>query len=104
MRKHRLATVGCGVVDHYRLFEALAAGPLVVADLMLAPPKGLVDRENIVFFRTVEELPQIWEYYLTHEQERIAIANRGWELSYTRHRAWHRMEELLFGQPLTKGP
>ena len=36
--------------DHYRLMEALVCGPLVVANLMLVPPQGLMHGENIVFF------------------------------------------------------
>jgi hypothetical protein len=89
--------------DHYRLMEALVCGPLVLADAMLAPPKGLVHGENIVFFETLKQLQEQVEYYLTHEDERRAIAQKGWGLVMSRHRSWHRMEEILFGHPLTKG-
>jgi hypothetical protein len=89
--------------DHYRLMEALVCGPLVLADAMLAPPKGLVHGENIVFFETPKQLQEQVEYHLTHEDERRAIAQKGWSLVMSRHRSWHRMEEILFGHPLTKG-
>jgi hypothetical protein len=88
--------------DHYRLMEALVCGALVIADTMLAPPKGLVHGETIVFFETLQELEEAVMYYLIHEEERRAIAQRGWRLAMGRHRSWHRIEELFFGTPLTR--
>jgi hypothetical protein len=88
--------------DHYRLMEALVCGPLVLADAMLAPPRGLVHGETIVFFESLQDLEQHVLYYLTHEDARHAIAQKGRRLVMERHRSWHRLEELLFGQPLTK--
>lgn len=87
--------------DHYRLMEALAGGVMVVADMMLSLPKGLVDRESVVLFRSKKELHDVITYYVDHENERRRIAQKGWEIAMGRHRSWHRMEELLFGQPLT---
>jgi hypothetical protein len=87
--------------DHYRLMEALVCGPLVLADTMLAVPHGLEHGKNIIFFSSLDELQDRAMYYLAHNQERQEIAKRGWELAMGRHRSWHRMEELLFGRPLT---
>ena len=87
--------------DHYRLMEALAGGVMVVADMMLSLPKGLVDRESVVLFRSQQELHDVITYYVEHDHERRRIAQKGWEIAMGRHRSWHRMEELLFGQPLT---
>jgi hypothetical protein len=86
---------------HYRLMEALMGGAMVAHDFMLSLPKGLVDRESVVLFRSRDELEEIIRYYSTHEEERKAIAQRGWEVAMGRHRSWHRMEEILFGRPLT---
>ena len=80
----------------------MVCGPLVIADRMWAPPKGLVHNDTVVFFESITELPELVKYYLTHDKERIAIARRGWKLALTRHRSWHRVEELLFGNALTK--
>jgi hypothetical protein len=88
-----------GWEDHYRLFEALVCGPLVIADAMLAPPKGLVHGETLLFFHSLEQLQALVLYYLTHEEERRVLAQKGYEIAMGRHRSWHRMEELLFGQP-----
>ena len=87
--------------DHYRLFESLICGALVLQDIMVAPPKGLVNGSTIVFFQSLEELEQRIFYYLKHPEERRAIARKGWELAMGRHRSWHRIEELIFGRPLT---
>ena len=87
--------------DHYRLMEALSCGAMVVSDVMLAPPFGLMDRENVVYFRNLTHLKDVVTYYLNHDQERIEIARKGWELAMGRHRSWHRLEELLFGCPQT---
>lgn len=87
--------------DHYRLFESLSCGALVIHDRMLAPPTGLVSGENLVFFDNLTQLEQLVSYYLDHDEERERIARKGWEISMGRHRSWHRMEELVFGRPLT---
>ena len=86
---------------YYRLMEALASGSMVVADFMLSLPKGLVDRESVVLFRSEQELKDVLLYYNRHEDKRREIARRGWEIAFGRHRSWHRMEDLLFGMPLT---
>ena len=88
--------------DHYRFMEALVCGPLVVADTMLAPPQGFLNGTNVIFFSNIDELERYVKYYVSHEAERKAIAIRGWKLAMGRHRAWHRIEELVFGRPLTR--
>ena len=88
--------------DHYRLFEAVVSGALVIADRMLAPPKDFVDKQSIVFFDTIPHLEKLINYYLFHPQERKQIALEGWKLAMTRHRSWHRIEEVLVGRILTQ--
>lgn len=87
--------------DHYRLFESMSCGALVLHDSMIAPPNGLIDGENIVFFKSLEELEERVIYYLENDQQREMLAKRGWRMTFERHRSWHRMEELIFGRPLT---
>lgn len=87
--------------DHYRLFESMSCGALILHDSMIAPPKGLVDGQSIIFFRSLQDLEERALYYLMHDQERLAVARQGWEWSMRRHRSWHRIEELVFGRPLT---
>lgn len=89
--------------DHYRLMESLASGALVLSDPMIAPPAGLEDKRNIVFYNNPKELKSFIRYYLLpeNEKERNRIALEGFKLAMGRHRSWHRLEELLFGQPIT---
>lgn len=87
--------------DHYRLFEAMVCGSLVIADRMVAPPKGLIHQETIIWFDNLDQLTSLVEFYLQHEEERVKIAQSGWNLAMTHHRSWHRLEEVLYGMPLT---
>jgi hypothetical protein len=87
--------------DHYRLMEALSSGAMVLSDYMLSLPQGFVHGINIVLFRDVDEMERCIRYYLIHDSERLRIAKHGWHLAMSAHRSWHRLEELLFGCPLT---
>ena len=89
--------------DHYRLMESLASGALVMTDPMVILPAGLVDRANIIVYDNPKMLKELIKYYLKpeNEKERKSIAHKGYKLVMGRHRCWHRLEELLFGSPLT---
>lgn len=87
--------------DQYRLYESLASGALVLTDPMLAMPTGLSNATNLLVYRNLQELKDLIAYYLAHDQERQAIAQRGFALVMGRHRSWHRMEEIVFGQAQT---
>lgn len=86
--------------DHYRLYESLASGALVMTDPMLAPPEGLKNKTNILIYDSLESLEQMIRYYLEQSSRRKSVARRGMELALGRYRSWHRVEQLLFGQPL----
>jgi len=88
--------------DHFRLFEALAAGTMVLMDEMVSLPHGLEDGESVVFFHSMQEMQEKAIYYLEHTEERLAIARKGWQVTMEKHRSWHRLEEILFGRGLTK--
>jgi hypothetical protein len=89
--------------DHYRLMESLAGGALVMTDPMVILPAGLVDKVNIIMYDNPKMLKALIKYYLKpeNEKERRSIAHKGYKLVMGRHRCWHRLEELLFGSPLT---
>ena len=91
--------------DHYRLFEALVSGAMVLTDWMWTLPHGYEDGVSIVVYRSEADLTAKLDRYLDpdHESDRIAIANAGRKLAMDRHRSWHRMEELIFGRALTVG-
>jgi hypothetical protein len=90
-----------GWEDHYRLFEAIVGGALVLTDPMLSLPEGYVDGENIVVYHSLEELTKLVLYYLERGEERVALATKGWQLAMGQHRTFHWMERVFFGQPLT---
>jgi hypothetical protein len=87
--------------DHYRLLEAMACGPLVMTDTMLSLPRGLNNGTHLIMYSNVQQLWSSVKYYLVHEEERQMIAQRGWQMAMQQHRSWHRMEELVFGNPRT---
>jgi len=88
----------------HRLLEALASGAMVIADKALAMPAGLVDRESIVIYDSEQSLKNAIFYYLNprNDKERLSIARKGWEIALGRHRSWHRVEEIVFGKPLSQ--
>jgi len=89
--------------DHdNRLMEALAGGAMVLADRMQAPPAGLKDKTNIVFFDSTADLDRLVQYYLRENEKREAIARHGVQFALGRHRSWHVLESLLFGKALTR--
>ena len=87
--------------DHYRMFEALACGPLVITDYMLALPNGLENGTHLLMFHSIAELHHLVQYYLSRDTERVEIAERGYQIAMNQHRSHHRLEHLIFGAPIT---
>jgi hypothetical protein len=109
--KYIKALLSCKVVvvaqrdeweDHYRLYESLASGALVLMDPMLTPPEGLKNKTNVLIYDSLESLERLIHYGLERNSRRKSIARRGMELALGRYRSWHRVEQLLFGQPLSQ--
>jgi hypothetical protein len=90
-----------GWEDHYRLFEAIVGGALVLTDPMHTLPDGYINGSNILIYHSLDQLRAFVLYYLEHPEERLRIASKGWELAMSRHRTYHWMEELFFGRRLT---
>lgn len=89
---------------HYRLWEALASGALVLTDDTLALPEGLVNGTSIVVYDSAESLREHLLHYLSNknDKQRVRIAQQGFDIAMGRHQSWHRLEEILFGQALTQ--
>lgn len=87
--------------DHYRLYESLASGAMVLMDPMLSMPEGLKNKTNVGVYDSLDSLKSQVEYYLEHESRRKSAARRGMELALGYYRSWHRLEQLIFGRPLT---
>eukprot|EP00977_Amphora_coffeiformis_P001018 scaffold219_cov156-Amphora_coffeaeformis.AAC.16 len=87
--------------DHYRLMEALVSGACVLTDFMHGLPEGLKNGTSVLMYTSPQDLEDLILYYLGHDEERIEIGKRGREIAMQRHRTWHRMEEIIFGEILS---
>jgi hypothetical protein len=83
--------------DHYRLFEVLASGAMLITDRMLSLPAGLVNGTSVIEVVSADDLRSKILYYLDHNDERREIARQGRWVAMSRHRSWHRIEEIIFG-------
>lgn len=87
--------------DHYRLFEALISGAMVMTDRMLLLPQGLENGTSVIEFDSADDLRSKIMYFTSHQEERLAIARKGREVSMNQHRTWHRIEEVIFGKAIS---
>eukprot|EP00934_Nitzschia_sp_Nitz4_P000115 Nitzschia sp. Nitz4//scaffold134_size62860//34653//35747//NITZ4_006329-RA/size62860-processed-gene-0.34-mRNA-1//1//CDS//3329535499//115//frame0 len=87
--------------DHYRLYEGLASGAMIMTDPMLTLPEGLQNGTNVIVFSSLDELVHQVRYYLERETERMAIAKAGRRVGMSFHRSWHRMESIILGRTAT---
>jgi len=87
--------------DHYRFFEAVVGGALVLTDPMLSLPQGFVNGTNVVTYSSLDELKRTIMYYLDRDDERIGIARAGYDVAMRYHRTYHWMERLFFGSAMT---
>ena len=81
--------------DHYRFFEAVASGALVMTDPMHPMPLGYEHGKNVVIYSSLNELEDQLAYYLSHEEERLKIARAGYDWAMEHHRSWNVMERIL---------
>jgi hypothetical protein len=90
--------------NQYQLMESLASGALVLTDSMLTLPPGLKNRTNLFVYDSHKNLKRLIRKYLDprNDKKRLAIAKEGRKVAMTSHRAWHRVEKILFGTRLTK--
>jgi spore maturation protein CgeB len=89
--------------DNLRLYDSLASGALVLTDHMHTLPAGFVNKTNILVYDSPQSLRRLIRYYLhpNNSKKRNAIAKSGWKLAMSRHRSFHRVEQILFGQAMT---
>lgn len=76
-----------------RLFDALACGTFVISDKI--PSAETLFKGNIVTYEGLEDLNSKVEYYLTHEEERQKIANKGKEIVLKYHTFDTRVDYIL---------
>jgi len=80
-----------------RVFEAVACGSLLITNDLAENGQDelLTPGEHLVTYRSDDELIERIRYYLDHEEEREAIAQRGMERAHAEHTYAHRMQTIL---------
>jgi hypothetical protein len=63
-------------IGNMRMYEATGAGTLLLTDGKNAPLKNFSEDE-VVYYNTIDDAIEKANYYLHHEEERLAIAKRG---------------------------
>ena len=77
-----------------RLFEAAGVGIFQIADDLPGVHQWFIEGETIVTFRDLDDLREKAAYYLTHDDEREAIARRAQAHVYQHHNYNHRVAQL----------
>ena len=81
-----------------RTWEALLTGNLLLSDEMILTKihkYPLVNKEHLVIYHSPEELQDLIQYYVEHEDERNEIGQRGREYALAHHRWENRVTEVL---------
>lgn len=77
-----------------RLFEATGSGALLITDWKSNLHEMFEAGKEVVAYRTADECLEMVEYYLSHDDERQAIARSGQQRTLSDHTYHHRMQEL----------
>lgn len=78
-----------------RAFDIMGAGGFLLTNYQTDFEDCYTPDEDFVYFESQEDLLQKIEYYLTHEEERAAIAQNGFQKTASRHTYEHRIQEML---------
>ncbi|GAX16463.1 hypothetical protein FisN_19Lh041 [Fistulifera solaris] len=81
--------------DQNSLMDALVSGAMVMTDPMLTLPNELQNNVSLVIYHSLDELVTKVQYYLDHEDERIAIAKAGYHVAMNHYRSWQLVERLV---------
>jgi spore maturation protein CgeB len=92
-----LNTMHYGEIDgvNCRLFEAAGCGAFQIADWKPALPDLFEPEQEIVTFRTQQELKEKVDYYLAHPEERREIADRAYARAHNEHTYERRLEKMF---------
>lgn len=78
-----------------RVFDVMAAGGFMLSNYQKELEELFVPGEEIVLYHNLEELEKLTEYYLTHEEERIRIAENGKKKVLKYHDLHDRMDMVM---------
>ena len=81
-----------------RIFEGMLCGRMVMTD-RLPVERGLgklfKDKVDIVYYDDLDHAVQLIDYYISHEDERMRIADAGWNNVLTNHTTVERLDAIL---------
>jgi len=80
--------------NNMRLFEATGVGTMLLTDWKMNIGDMFEPGKEVVTYRSPEECSELVSYYLSHEDERAAIARAGQIRTLSQHTYYHRMQEL----------
>lgn len=78
-----------------RTFEMAACGTLQLTDLRSELPEHYAIGSEIAVFHNAQHLIQQMDYYLTHEEERVRVAAKGYQRTKRDHTFTDRIHKLL---------
>lgn len=78
-----------------RAFDVLGAGGFLLTNYQADFMDCYVPGEDFVYYESKEDLLSKIDYYLKHDDERIAIARNGFERTAANHTYKHRIEEMV---------
>lgn len=81
-----------------RVLEIMACGGFVLTNYQEDLAKEFENGKEVVMYRSLEELLELTEYYLTHEEERIAIAKRGTEKVLREYNFAEKLRKIFDGR------
>jgi spore maturation protein CgeB len=81
--------------NNCRLYETTGLGTLLITDYKDNLGTLFEPNKEVVAYRSEEEAVELINYYLTHEEERKAIALAGQSRCLQEHTYYHRMQEFI---------
>lgn len=78
-----------------RIFDVMAAGGFMLSNYQEELEELFIHGEEIVLFHNESELLELVEYYLTHEEERERIAQRGQQKVLKEHGYKHKLKWVM---------
>ena len=78
-----------------RIFDLMGSGGFVISNYQAEIPEHFIPDEDIVLYDSIPDLLAKIDYYLNHEDERMAIAKNGYEKVKKYHTYDMRLNEIL---------
>lgn len=78
-----------------RVFEVMGTGSFLLTNWVPSIEDLFEDGKHLVLYRTIQEAVDKAKYYLSHDEERIKIAEAGYEEVIKHHTIQHRVNVIL---------